>query len=68
MRQDCTVAESYYAARSRRDPDWRREQISGAAERERARRDADPELHRARRPGPDSRQGAYARKGGLEFG
>ena len=43
------AGESYYAARSRRDPEWRLEQIAGAVERERRRREAHPEAHRARR-------------------
>jgi hypothetical protein len=37
------VAESYYSARSRRDAEWRLRAITGALERERARREADYE-------------------------
>jgi hypothetical protein len=43
------VAESYYSARSRRDPEWRLRAIAGARERERRQREVDPEGHRARR-------------------
>jgi hypothetical protein len=37
------VAESYYAARTRRDPAWREQQLLEAAEREARRRGRDPE-------------------------
>jgi hypothetical protein len=37
------VAESYYARRSARDPEWHAAQLAAAAERERRRRKADPE-------------------------
>jgi hypothetical protein len=43
------VAESYYSARSRRDPEWRLRVIAEQAERERRRRERDPEAFRARR-------------------
>ena len=46
-RQNRAVAESYYAARSRRDPAWRDAQIAGAKDRERRRREEDPERVRA---------------------
>jgi hypothetical protein len=38
-----TVAESYYTARSRRDPAWRQAAIRAAAERYRRAKEADPE-------------------------
>jgi len=40
---------SYYSERAGRDEEWRRRQVEGALVRERARREADPEGHRARR-------------------
>jgi hypothetical protein len=42
-----TMAESYYVARGRRDPEWLAEQRAGALERERARREREPESFRA---------------------
>jgi hypothetical protein len=41
------VAESYYAARSRRDPAWREQQLADAIERGRRAREEDPERIRA---------------------
>ena len=38
---------SYYARRSAVDPEWREEQIAGATERDRCRREADLDAHRA---------------------
>jgi hypothetical protein len=35
-------AESYYAARAKRDPAWREAQVAAAAKRERRRRERDP--------------------------
>jgi hypothetical protein len=43
------VAETYYARRSARDPEWREQQIREAKERESRRREADPEGLRAAR-------------------
>ncbi len=40
------MAESYYAARSRRDPAWRRAAIAATGERKRRRRERDPEAFR----------------------
>ena len=37
------MAESYYAARSRRDPEWRLRAIAAAAERYRRAKEADPD-------------------------
>jgi hypothetical protein len=43
------VGEPYYAARIRRDPEWRPQAIAAAVEHERARRENNPEAFRARR-------------------
>ena len=43
------MAESYYARRSARDPEWRAQQIREAKEREARRREEDPEGLRAAR-------------------
>ncbi len=43
------MAESYYSARSRRDPDWHAAQLAGAAKREARRRELDPDGLRAAR-------------------
>ena len=61
------MAESYYAARSRRDPEWREEAIAGALERERARREADPEAFRARRREASARSRARQVEHGFTF-
>jgi hypothetical protein len=58
---------SYYARRAARDPNWRRKQIEGAKERERAARDRDPEGFRARRRAPTRRTRARQVKHGLTF-
>jgi hypothetical protein len=61
------VAESYYAARARRDPEWRRQAIAGALERERRRRERDPEGHRARRREATARCRERQAAAGLTF-
>jgi hypothetical protein len=61
------VAESYYAARSRRDPEWRLQAIAGAVERERTRRENDPEGHRARRREATARTRARQVEHGFTF-
>jgi hypothetical protein len=61
------VAESYHAARSRRDPDWRLRAIAGARERERARRERDPEAFRARRREATARTRAWQGEHGFSF-
>jgi hypothetical protein len=61
------VAESYYSARSRRDPAWRRRVIAEQAERERARRERDPETFRARRRVATARSRAKQVAYGLTF-
>jgi hypothetical protein len=61
------VAESNYAARSRRDPAWREEQLAGAAERERRRRELDPEGVRAARREATRRTRARQGQSGLTF-
>lgn len=61
------MAESYYAARSRRDSDWRLRAIAGALERERARRERDPEAFRARRREATARTRAWQVAYGLTF-
>jgi hypothetical protein len=43
------VAESYYARRSARDPEWHAAQLEGAKVRERRRREEDPERLKAAR-------------------
>jgi hypothetical protein len=66
-RKDAGVAESYYAARSRRDPEWRREQLAGAREREQARRERDPEAFKAARREATRRCRERQAAGGLTF-
>jgi hypothetical protein len=60
-------AVSYYAARAARDPAWPREQIDGARERARARREADPEGFRARRRAATRRTRERHAAAGLTF-
>ena len=43
------MPESYYRRRSARDPDWHRQQLEEARERDRRRRGADPDGERVRR-------------------
>ena len=61
------MAESYYAERAARDPEWRRQAIAGALERERARRERDPEAFRARRREATARTRARQVAHGLTF-
>jgi hypothetical protein len=62
------VPESYYAARSRRDPAWRQEQIASATQRGRGRRAADPGGYRAARREDSRRCRERQRERGLTFG
>jgi len=64
-RNDANV--SYYARRSARDADWRREQVEAAKERERAAREADPEGFRARRRAATRRTRERQAQHGLTF-
>ena len=61
------MAESYYAARSRRDPAWRKRQLREAVERERRRRELDPEKARAIRREGSRRCRARQAERGLTF-
>jgi hypothetical protein len=62
------VAEaSYYARRSARDPAWREAQIAGAMERERIRREQDPEGLRAAQRERTRRTRERQRASGLTF-
>jgi hypothetical protein len=61
------VAESYHAARSRRDPEWRLQAIAGARERERVSRESDPEAVRARRREATARTRARQVAAGFTF-
>ena len=58
---------SYYAERSARDPAWREEQLAGAAERERRRRESDPEGILAARRAISARRRERQRAHGLTF-
>jgi hypothetical protein len=58
---------SYYAERSARDPEWRREQIAGAKGREQAEREADPEGFKARRRAATRRTRQRQAQHGLTF-
>ena len=57
----------YFVERAARDPDWRAAQIAGAAERERARREADPEGFRAAQAEASRRYRAKHERTGLTF-
>jgi hypothetical protein len=61
------VVESYYAARSARDPHWREQQIAEAREREQRRRELDLGRFRAQRRDVDARYRARAAAHGLTF-
>ena len=58
---------SYYAERARRDPAGREAQVAAAVERERRRRERDPEAFRAARREAMRRYRAKLREHGLTF-
>jgi hypothetical protein len=58
---------SYYAERSARDPDWRAEQLREAAERDRRRRELDPDGYLQARRETARRARARQRAQGLTF-
>jgi hypothetical protein len=58
---------SYYAERSARDPAWREAQLREAVERERRRREADPDGFRERRRQVSRRHRAWQAQHGLLF-
>ena len=66
-RQTSPVAESYYAARAARDPEWRLRAIAAAVQGERARRERDPEGRRARRREATARCRARQAAAGFTF-
>jgi hypothetical protein len=61
------VAETYYSVRSARDPAWHRQQLLEAAERERRRRELDPEGVRESRRLATRRCRAKQQSEGLTF-
>jgi hypothetical protein len=61
------VAETYYSRRSARDPEWRAAQLEGAKERERRRRESDPEGVRAANREKTRRTRARQAAHGLTF-
>jgi hypothetical protein len=61
------VAETYYSVRSARDRAWHRQQLLEAAERERRRRELDPERVRAQRREATRRMRAKQQSEGLTF-